>query len=324
MKNTLVGVDLAKAVFQLAISHWPGKVDSEPRLTRDKFLAFFAQLPKATVVMEACGSSHYWARRLQELGHQVVLLPPHQVRPYVRRNKTDRADAKALLEAYRNADIRSVPVKTVAQQILTTLHRLRAGWMGERTARINSLRGHLRELGVFIPVGPRHVLPRVFEVLADADSPVPDVLRPFLAEICEEIRVLDKRIKGTENQLELLARQLPAVKRLRTIPGIGLLIATAFVALVGDIHRFPSARHLSSYLGLTPREFSSALKRRLGRISKRGDVYLRMLLIHGARSVLFHAKRMERPDRLRTWALRLEKKIGCRATVKLTPLRHQN
>ena len=241
------------------------------------------------------------------LGHQPILLPPHAVRPYVRRNKTDRSDTKGMLEAYRNDEIRPVPVKSVAQQTLASLHRLRSGWLAERTARINTLRGLLREFGMVIPLGARHVVPTAWGYIEDAESELPDPLRPALAEICQEIRGLERRIKTIERQLAALAAQTPTVARLVTIPGVGLLIATALVAFVGDIGRFPSCRHFASYLGLTPRENSSGLRRRLGAISKRGDVYLRTLLIHGARSVLLAATRRA-PDRLHTWAL--ERKLA--------------
>jgi len=178
--------------------------------------------------------------------------------------------------------------------------------MRERTARLNALRGLLRELGLFIPVGAREVVPGVWALLEDADSELPEALRPIFADACREIRDIEARVKTVERQLERMADQLPAVEHLRTIPGIGLLIATALVAFIGDIRRFPSGRHLASYLGLTPREYSSGLKRNLGRISKRGDGYLRTLLIHGARSVLVHAQRQQ-PDRLRQWAHDLAK-----------------
>jgi transposase len=299
--DTRIAVDLAKAVFEIAASDRPGRVARRERLPRSQFLTFFAQHPAATVVMEACGSAHYWGRRIEQLGHKVILLPPHQVRPYVQRNKTDRTDAKGILEASRNDDIRPVPVKTVAQQVLTSLHRLRSGWMAERTARLNTLRGLLRELGVFIPVGARQVVPAVWALIEDADTDFPDALRPTFAEACHEIRQIEARIKQVERQLEAMAQQLPVVAHLLTIPGIGLLTATALFAFIGDIRRFPSGRHLASWLGLTPREYSSGLKRRLGGISKRGDGYLRMLLIHGARSVLLHA-RTQQPDHLRQWA----------------------
>jgi len=317
-RHTAVSVDIAKTVFEVAVSDEPGRVAQRRRLSRAAFLEFFAQLPAATVIMEACGSAHFWARQLQGLGHEVVLLPPHQVRPYVTRNKTDRTDAKGILEAYRNADIRPVPVKSVPQQVLVSLHRFRSGWLAARTAHINTLRGLLRELGLVIPVGAEKVLPQVRCLIEDADSGIPDALRPVLAAACEEIQALTARIKMTERQIETLADQTPAVERLRSIPGIGLLIATAMVAFIGDIQRFPSGRHLASYLGLTPREYSSGLKRRRGRIAKRGDAYIRMLLIHGARSALCHAHKAKDHDRLRQWTLKLEKRVGHnKATVAL-------
>jgi transposase len=316
--HTLVSVDLAKLVFQIAVSEQPGKVTRRLRLGRHEFLEFFAQLKPATVVMEACGSAHFWGRRIEELGHRVVLLPAQYVRPYVLRNKTDRTDTDGMLEAYRNEGIRPVPIKNVTQQVIGSLHRLRSGWLDERTARINSLRGLLRELGFVIPEGRKHVLPEAWEIIQAPNSGLPDALRSSFAAVCEEILALDRRIEDIEEQLKALAKQLPVVQRLLTVPGIGLLTATALYAFIGDVARFPSGRHLASYLGLTPREYSSGLRRKLGRISKRGDSYLRMLLVHGARSVLARARTVKQPDRLRVWALRLEKTAGHnKATVAL-------
>lgn len=304
MHSTTIAVDLAKTVFEVAVSRQPGRVSERHRLSRGQFSRFLAEREPATLVMEACGTAHYWGREAQSRGHQVVLLPPHTVRPYVTRNKTDGADAKGLLEALRNEAIRPVPMKSVDQHVLGGLHRLRSSWMATRTARLNTLRGLLRELGFTIPVGARQVLPSVWGLVSDAESGLPEALRPALAEAAREIGELEARVREIERQLEALARQSTVVTRLRTIPGVGLLTATALVAFVGDAARFPSGRHLASYLGLTPRESSSGLQRHLGRISKRGDPYLRMLLIHGARSVLCHAKRATKAhDRLRTWAL---------------------
>jgi len=310
MKHTLVAVDIAKSVFEIAVSKQPGAVAERHRLSRTAFVRFFAQRQPATVLLEACGSAHHWGRTLQEQGHQVVLLPPHLVRPYVARNKTDRADAKALLEAFRNKDLHPVPVKSVAQQTLASLHRLRSRWMSTRTARINGVRGFLREFGMTIPAGSRNVLPRTWGLLEDPESGVPEALRPALVQACEEIQQLEKRIQSVERQLSSLATQIPVISQLRTIPGVGLLTATAIVAFVGDIQRFPSGRRFASYLGLTPRERSSGLVRRLGGISKRGESYLRMLLIHGARSVLWRTKSASEKDRLQAWALRVESARG--------------
>ena len=215
-----------------------------------------------------------------------MLLPPHHVRPYVRRNKTDRTDAKGILEASRNEDIRPGPREDAwPSRSLTSLHRLRSGWMAERTARLNTLRGLLRELGVFIPVGAREVVPAVWALIEDADSDLPEALRPDLRRGLPG----DPRHRGAASSRSSdSSRPWPSSCRpsrhLLTIPGIGLLTATALFAFIGDIRRFPSGRHLASWLGLTPREYSSGLKRYLGRISKRGDGYLRTLLIHGARS----------------------------------------
>ena len=318
MDHPTIAVDLSKSVFEIAVSERPGHVRERHRLSRSRFVPFFAERQPATVLLEACGSAHHWGRQLQTLGHSVVLLPPHAVRPYVPRNKTDRADTKGLLEAFRNDAIRPVPVKSVAQQTLAALHRLRSAWLASRTARINTLRGLLREFGVVIPLGARHVLPHVQSLLEDADSVLPHALRPALAEGCAEIRELEDRTHAVERQLATLARQTPVVARLLTIPGIGLLTATALVAFVGDVHRFPSGRHLACFLGLTPREHSSGRIRRLGAISKRGDAYLRMLLIHGARGVLAQAGSARSHDRLRVWALDVQRRRGHNtATVAL-------
>ena len=307
---TTIAVDLAKNVFEIAVSQQPGKVRERHRLSRAKFLAFFADCQPARVLLEACGSSHYWAREIAKLGHQPILLPPQYVRPYVQRSKTDSNDAKGMLEAFRNDKIHPVPVKTPEQQTLTALHRLRSMWMRSRTTRTNTLRGVLREFGHTIPVGASKVVPGVWALVEDAEADIPEPLRCPLAEACLEIRELEQRIATCEKQLRQLAAQTPTVKNLQTIPGIGLLTATAMVASVGDIHRFPSSRCFANYLGLTPREHSTGQVRRLGKITKQGDTYLRALLVHGARSVLWAAKRKPRADALRLWALATQQRRG--------------
>ncbi len=304
--------DVGKSVLEVAGSDRPGRVRERHRLSRSQFSRFVSERRPATVLMEACGTAHFWGRHAQASGHRVVLLPPHAVRPYVPRNKTDRADVNGLLEASRNERIRPVPVKSIAQQTLGALHRLRSTWQATRTARINTVRGLLREFGITIPVGSNQVVPRVRQLLGDPETApdLLDALRPALMEAVSEIRELEVRIRTVEKQINALAVQTPVVGRLRTIPGVGLLTSTALFAFVGEVQRFPSGRHFSSYLGLTPRESSSGLHRRLGAISKRGDTYLRMLLIHGARAVLFHAKKQRCPGHLQMWALRLEAQRG--------------
>lgn len=310
-ESTTIAVDLAKSVFQVAVSKHPGKVSESHRLSREQFVDFFAQRSSSLVVLEACGTAHFWARQLESLGHRVRLLPPAQVRAYVPRNKTDAADARALLEAHRNEQIRSVPVKTVEQQVLTSLHRMRSAWVGERTARLNLVRGLLRELGLTIPLGARRVVPQVRVWLGEGErSPVPAALHWSLEEACREIVGLSERIVGIEKQLRALSRQIPLIARLQTIPGVGLLTSTALVGLVGDMSRFATSRHFASFLGLTPRESSSGSRRWLGRISKAGDVYLRTLLIHGARSALSASRRRAEPDAVQSWALQLESRRG--------------
>lgn len=309
-ESTTIAVDLAKTVFEIAVSHQAGRVAERHRVGREALLRFFAERQPATVLLEACGTAHHWARRLRGLGHQPVLLPPKDVRPYRRGNKTDRADAKALLEAWRDEELRPVPVKTVQQQALTALHRLRSGWVATRTARINSLRGLLRELGHTIPCGARHLVPHTRALIEDAEAGLPDPLRQTLAEACLEIRQCEERIAAVETQLRQLVREIPAAQHLLTIPGIGLITATALVAFVGDIRRFPSGRRFASYLGLTPREYSSGARRRLGQITKRGDAYLRMLLIHGGRAVVRVARSKPRSGRLWSWARDLHARRG--------------
>jgi transposase len=310
MEHTTIAVDLAKSVFQVAVSHRAGRVDEERRLTRERFLTFFAQQPPATVVFEACGSAHYWARQLQPFGHTVRLLPAHDVRRYVRRNKTDRTDTKGMLEANRNEEIHPVPVKTIEQQAIASLHRLRSTWLATRTARLNTLRGLLREFGIFMPVGAHHVVPRVRALVAESTDTVPAAVRSTLAHACAELDVLDTNMRDVERQLAALARQLSDVTLLQTVPGVGVLTATALLALVGDIRRFRSGRHFASFLGLTPREDSSAGRRRLGAISKQGDIYVRMLLTHGARSFVWHAKTAAQPTSLQRWAVQTEQRRG--------------
>lgn len=310
MKSTSIAIDLAKSVFEVGISHQPGHVDSRHRLSREQIGTFMANQPATIVVMEACSSAHYWGRTFQGFGHEVKLLPPLYVRPYVQRSKTDRSDVKGMLEAWRNSAIRAVPVKTESQQQLTSLHRVRSGWMAARTKQINMARGLLREFGFVFPLGASALPGRVRELIENADTTLPMPLRDLLHQLVLEIGELEKRVKTAEKQLGALAIQTPVVDLLRSIPGIGPLTSTALVGFVGEITRFPSGRHFASYLGLTPREYSSGSRRRLGRISKQGDAYLRTLLIHGARTILIRAKTSPKPDRFHTWGLELQNRCG--------------
>jgi transposase len=316
MNTTHIAVDLAKAVFQIAVSHSPGRVAEDHRLSRARFRSFFLHRPPCHVLMEACGSAHHWGRELGTLGHQVSLLPASHVARYRIGNKTDRSDTRAILEAARNEKITPVPVKSLDQQAITALHRLRSGYLSSRTARINAVRGLLVEFGIPIPKGARTFLPHAHRAL-DHDL-IPAFLRDALLQALEEVKELEAKATGLKDQLQRLGDNIPTVQYLLTVPGIGILSATALFSTVGDIHRFRSGRSLANYLGLTPREASSGLRRRLGRISKRGDTYTRMLLVHGARSALLAAHRATELDQLQAWAIRTAKARGHNiATVAL-------
>lgn len=299
----------------------------KPKVSRADLLPLIAQLPPCLIGMEACSGAHHWARWLEAQGIRARLLPAAHVRAYVKRNKTDAADALALLEAARASDIVPVRVKSVEQRALQALHRTRSLWMGTRTSRINALRGFCRAFGLAVPQGARTGMETISRVLADPHSAVPELIRGSMRLLVEEIRLLEVRIAQLERELSELAKQSPACGRLLSIPGIGLLTATAMVAATGgEVTHFKDARHFASWFGLTPREFSSGGHRRLGRISKRGDRYLRMLLTHGARAVLRAASLAARAGRsldgLREWGLKVQgranhNKAACALANKL-------
>jgi transposase len=317
MDATTMAVDLAKDVFEVAWANRMGRILERKRLTRRQFERTIdtAVCPGTTVLMESCGSAHYWGRRCQARGADVRLLPAQYVRPYVRRNKTDRTDAEALLEAHRCGGLQAVPVKTVEQQTLQALHRVRTQWQSARTARINVVRGLLREHGVAVPAGARTLVTRVTGLLADATMPVPDLLRQTLRVVLEEVRALEDRVRALDRQLAQLASAHPVAPRLMQVPGVGIITATAIVGAVNHIHAFRRGRDFASWLGLTPRESSSGGRRHLGAISKQGDTYLRCLLTHGARAVLLTAQRTARTNparvtRLQQWAVTLAARRG--------------
>lgn len=308
MFTVTIAVDLAKHVFELASSPRPGRITERKRLSRPQFEKFWGACAPCCVIMEACASAHYWARYLVGRGFEVVLLPPHYVKPYRRRNKTDRADCEALLEAHRCERIKPVAVKSEDQQALVALHRVRSQWMQSRTARINGMRGLLAEFGVHAPVGSKRFLNDLHLLIARKQELLPARVRRTVAVLWEEVRELEQRIEAVETELEGVALEQPVIQSLLRIPGIGLLTATALFATVADIHGFKSGRHLACWLGLTPREHSSGSRRRLGRISKQGDPYLRMLFVHGARSALNAAQRADHAGKsmtqLQAWAHR--------------------
>jgi len=314
MHATTVAIDLAKEVFELAFADGGGHIVERKRLSRRAFAKALHNRPPLAVVMEACGSAHYWARRFQAQGHSVRLLPARDVRPYVRRNKTDRADAAGLLEAARCGQIDPVPVKTPRQQGLQALHRVREQLKAHRTATINLVRGVLREYGIALPAGVARLAPGVQAALEDGDNELPMSLRATLADLLERIASLKQGMATIEAQLMQEAEHDVAVQRYQRVPGVGPLSATALRAGAGELSRFRSGRHLAAWLGLVPREHSSGQQRRLGAITKRGDAYLRTLLIHGARSVLRAALVRRRAghelEPLQAWSLEVQQRQG--------------
>ena len=314
MHATTVAIDLAKDVFELGFADERNRVVQRKRLSRGAFAREFENRSPLKLVMEACGSAHVWARRFQRLGHGVRLLPAHDVRPYVRRNKTDRADVAGLLEAARCPDIHEVPVKTPEQQGVQGLHRIREHLKSSRTASINLVRGLLREFGIVIPLGAAKVRPAVLAALEDGDNELPMALRHTLAEQLDQVQALHQQLVAIDRRLAEFAARDGQSQRHLEASGVGVITATGLSASVGVFDRFRSGRHFASWIGITPREHSSGNRRRLGRISKRGDSYLRMLLIQGARATLRSAKlkhqRGGELSRVEVWALELQQRQG--------------
>lgn len=315
--GVIVGVDIAESVFQLCEADTKWRRLGKHRLSRAQFERWFDNREVALVVMEACGTGHHWARWLINRGVEVVLLPPRYVRAYVKRNKTDAADAAALLEAARCADIDPVRVKSVEQQALQALHRTRSMWMGWRTATINAMRGACREFGLRVPKGANAGLKQMAQLIAEQESAIPQLLRGTMKSMLDEVRQLQERIDAIEKELTRLVRYSEPCKLLQSVPGVGLLTTTALAAATGgDVTHFKGkgSRGFACWFGITPKERSSGNSRRLGHISKQGDAYLRTLLIHGARSVLIAATTAQaagKPlDALKRWALQVQARAG--------------
>ena len=295
MKVTTIGVDLAKSVFQVHGVDGSGKASVRKRLRRNQVLPFFAQLPECLIGMEACSGAHYWARELQKLGHTVKLMAPQFVKPYVKANKTDAADAEAICEAVTRPTMRFVPIKSIEQQAVLSLHRARAGFVKARTAQANQVRGLLSEYGIVLPQGIVHVAKRIPEIVEDAENELPVMFRELLVRLREFLVQLNSQIQALEHQINAWHLNNEDSQRLAQIPGVGVLTASALVASIGDAHCFKNGRELAAWLGLVPRQHSSGGKPLLLGISKRGDAYLRTLLVHGARSAVRVAKNKETP-----------------------------
>lgn len=295
-----IGLDIAKNVIQVHGANSAGATMLSRRLKRSQVVEFFVGLPPCLVAIEACAGSHYWARELLKLGHQVKLIPAQYVKPFVRRSKTDARDAAAICEAARQAEMPTVAINSEQQQAVQMLHRVRQRLMEERTALINQTRGLLGEYGIIFPIHVTAFKEGTRLLLADEDNKLPILARELLQDLCTELIALEERIAAIDARVKHLAKEDERCERLVGIPGIGPVIATALIATVGDARRYRSARHMAASFGLTPHEHSSGGKQRLLGISKRGDRYLRWLLIQGARSIMRFASR--RNDALSRWA----------------------
>jgi transposase len=293
MKITTIGIDLAKSVFQVHGVDSNGKTILKKQLKRDQMAGFFATLPPCLIGMEACGSAHHWARKLLGFGHTVRLMAPQFVKPYIKSNKNDMADAEAICEAVGTPTTRFAPVKHVEQQAILFLHRMRQGFVKARTAQANQIRGLLNEFGIILPQGISNIVRRVPALLDEARDDIPGVFRQLIQRLLEHFKELDRQVAEIELQIQAWHRSNELSRKLEKIPGIGPISATALVASLGDARSVDNGRQVAAWLGLVPRQNSSRGKSTLLGMSKRGDAYLRTLLIHGARAVIHAAQRMQ-------------------------------
>jgi transposase len=273
MKITTVGIDLAKNVFAVHGVNEHGRTVLKKVLKRNHVAEFFANLPACVIGMEACASAHYWARKLQAMGHTVRLIAPQFVKPYVKTNKNDAADAEAICEAVARPNMRFVPVKSIEQQSVLSLHRVRQGFVRARTAQANQVRGLLAEFGIVVPKGIGYLERQVPELIEDAENELTGSFRLLIQRLMDHLKELDRQVRELEAQIQAWHRSDEMSRRLARVPGIGPLTASALVASVGDAKSFGSGRQLAAWLGLVPRQNSSGGKNVLLSISKRGDVY---------------------------------------------------
>lgn len=312
----VLGIDTGKNSFHLHGVDAKGHRVLRKHLNREKMLEFMVNLKPCLVGIEACGGSHHLARQLKGMGHDVRIMAPQFVKPYVKSNKSDKLDAEAICEAVQRPSMRFVPIKSIEQQDLQSLHRIRSQAVAERTALINQIRGLLMEYGIVLPKGPSYVRMQLPEIMEDTGNGTTVELREMLRELRDELVHMDERISKYDGKIRAISEQNEYCTLLQSIPGIGPLIATALIAAVGDVSVFKNGREMAAWLGLVPRQHSTGGKIQLSGISKRGDSYLRMLLVHGARAALIHASKKE--DRLSRWATQLNERRGWNiATVAL-------
>ena len=320
MTISMLGIDIAKNTFQLHGADISGKAVHKKRLARRELVAHVANLPACTVVMEACGGANYWARVFQSYGHTVKLISPQFVKPFVKTNKNDANDAQAIVEAASRPSMHFVPFKQVEQQDIQTIHRIRTRVVKNRTALINEIRGLCLEYGVVLTPGAARVKSSLCAAIADGGNELTPSSRESMQDLYEELVDIEARVKKLDARVRQLCRQHESCQRILKIPGVGELTATAIVAAVPDPGEFRNGRHMSAWLGLVPRQSSSGDKTTLLGISKRGDRYLRTLLIHGARAVLSHYR--ERDNDYNRWVGR--KKATLRHNKAAVALANKN
>jgi transposase len=308
MHCTTLGIDLAKQVFQLHGVDAHGHVVMQKRVSRSKLRETIAQLPACVIGMEACGSAQYWARELQQLGHTVKLISPQFVKPYVKGNKNDSRDAEAICEAVSRPHMRFVPLKTVESQDIQALHRMRSRLIKERTALVNQIRGLLAERGIVIAQGISRLRKQLPVIVEDVETTLTPLSREVIRELAEELAALDERVTRADALVQRVFTQSAPCQKLAQIEGVGPVVATALVAAVGNAQEFANGRHLAAWLGLVPRQCSTGGKERLLGMSKRGDRYLRTLLIHGARATVHWARR--KTDARSRWIRSVEQRRG--------------
>lgn len=308
MKITTVGIDLAKSVFHVVAVNQKGTVVKKKEVKRKELLRFTAQLERCRIALEACGGAHHWAREFHKQGHEVKLIAPQYVKPYVKGNKNDYNDAEAIAEAAQRPNMRFVPIKTQEQQDIQALHRLHERGVKERTALVNQIRGLLAEYGIVVRQGITAVRKALPEILEDGDNGLSPASRSCFAQLRDELIEIDARCARYEQQIVQVNQAHEVCRRLDEVRGIGPVTATATYAAAGAAHEFRNGRHFSAWLGLVPKQHSSGGQDTLLGISKRGNAYLRTLFIHGARAVLRHAA--TRTDRFSRWANALHARRG--------------
>jgi transposase len=316
MNITTVGIDLAKNIFQLHGVNNVGETVLTKKLSRKKLPEFMAQLNPCLIGMESCGGSNYWGRRFRAMGHDVRLISPQFVKPYVKSNKNDAVDAEAICEAVARPNMRFVAIKTIEQQDIQSVHRIRARYVRGRTALANQIRGLLAEYGIVIPQGIRYIRTHLPTILEDAENELSLPGRKLFSDLYEQLLNADEKVAQYDFQIEQICQNNETCKRLRQLQGVGPLIATAIVASIGDAKIFKNGREMAAFIGLVPKQYSSGGKQKLLGISKRGDRYLRCLLIHGARAMLTKTKNL--PKKQMQWFNSLIERRGrARATVAL-------